>query len=75
MNDYTKDTREKNIVLLSVIADLVLKKRNLCRLVCVIRAGKLVLYDTSEMWVDHISKIATTNAPCTCCEELSPLRI
>lgn len=44
MNDYTKDTREKNIiVLLSVIADLVLKKRSLCRLVCVIKAEKLVL--------------------------------
>lgn len=71
MNDNTKDMREKTIVLLSLIAELVLKKRNLYVLLCVIRAGNLALWYT-EMWVDHISKIATTNSPCTCCEEHHP---
>lgn len=39
MNDYTKDTKEKNIVLLSVIAELVLMKRNFCRLLVSSKLG------------------------------------
>lgn len=47
MNDNTKDMREKTITgLLSVIAESVLKKRNLCRLLRVVKAGKLALCDT-----------------------------
>lgn len=67
MNDSTKDMREKTIVLLWIIAELVLTKRNLCKLLYVIRAGKLALW-CLELWGDHISKIAT-NGPCTCCKE------
>ena len=48
MNDITKDMREKTL-LLSMVAELVLKKRNLCGLLCIIRAGKLAVWYI-EMW-------------------------
>lgn len=55
MNDYTKDTKEENtIILLSVIAESVLMKRNLCRLLCVIKAGKLALCYVRDMGGPHI---------------------
>lgn len=45
MNGSAADMRENMavIVLLSVIPELVLKRRSLCRLFCAIKAGKLTL--------------------------------
>ena len=135
MNDMTKDRREKTVtVLLSMILELVLKKRNCCRSLrhqgflcgsagkesahkprdlgsipgwgrspgegkgyplqycslensmdCIVRGVAKrqtrlshfhfhSVIKARKMWVDHTCEIATTDGPCTCCDEPAPLK-